>query len=94
MVGYAGRDSTGNAHIEIQGNRGGSYVRISVISEGMVHLSVGESCVTTIDQEISVAALAAVLTQCHDEGFQAVVDRYLERGGGSPIISVESDGGR
>jgi hypothetical protein len=76
---------------EVQGNRGGSYVRITSIDNGMVHLEVGETCVVTVDQEISVAALAAVLTSAKDNDFQNVVDEYLSRGGGSPEIRVEHD---
>lgn len=50
-------------YVEVEGNKGGSYVRLMKASaEGMVHLEVGESCVVTVQQEISVAALAIVLT--------------------------------
>lgn len=74
------------------GNNGGSYVTIRQTgTEGMVQLEVGETCVVTVDQRISVAALAAILTQAKDDGFQNVVDRYLQRGGGQPVISVSAD---
>lgn len=76
---------------EVQGNRGGSYIRITPIAEGMVHLEVGETCVVTVQQDISVAALAAILTFASDRGFQKIVDEYLSGGGGSPAISVEHD---
>lgn len=75
---------------EAQGNKGGSYVRIQQSLdrkfkpvEGMVHLTVGESCVVTVQQDISVAGLAMVLSACRDEGFQNVVDRYLNSPGGA-----------
>ncbi|MBN7763716.1 hypothetical protein JYP52_21490 [Nitratireductor aquibiodomus] len=85
---------------EADGNRGGSLIRIEkvferdfkTVKEGMVRLTVGESCVFTCrDLEISVVGLAAVLTQAYDIGFQKVVDAYLAKGGGSPSISVKHD---
>ena len=77
--------------IEVSGNRGGSFVHIEDAGGGMIHLAVGETCVSTVDQKISVAALAAVLTWCRDEGFQKIVDQYVGRGGGVPEISVDHD---
>lgn len=74
-----------------EGNRGGSFVAITGTTEGMVLLEVGESCVNTVCQEISVAALAAILTAAKDKGFQQVVDDYLALGGGQPVIHVHKD---
>lgn len=77
-----------------EGNKGGSYVRLRRSdTEGMVHLEVGETCVHTVNQEISVVALAAILTAARNEGFQEVVNRYLGSPGGTgcPAIRVESD---
>lgn len=81
------------------GNRGGSYVRLAkvykhdfkTVKEGIVHLEVGETCVVTVDREISVVGLAAILTYAKEVGFQKMVDDYLAIGGGSPIISVDHD---
>jgi hypothetical protein len=78
--------------LNIEGNNGGSYVTITELkTKGMVHLEVGETCVHTVDQNISVSALAAILTWAKDEGFQKIVDSYLSRGGGSPAILVTED---
>jgi hypothetical protein len=57
----------------------------------MVHLQVGETCIRTIDQQISVVALAAILTAAKDRGFQTVVDEYIGYSGGTPVMSVEHD---
>lgn len=77
--------------LHVEGNRGGSYITLTETSIGMVRLEVGETCVITVNQEISVAGLAAVLTYCKDRGFQQIIDEYLARGGGQPAISVEHD---
>lgn len=86
--------------LEVEGNNGGSYVRITEVregivrlrvGEGIVHLRVGETCVVAVDQEISVAALAAVLTWARDRGFQATLDEYAAHGGGSPYLRVDVD---
>lgn len=86
---------------EADGNRGGSFVRLSKVwnddfraaKEGMVRLEVGETCIVTVQQDISVAGLAAILTRCKDVGFQKIVDEYLAtpNAGGCPRISVEHD---
>ncbi len=84
---------------EEYGNRGGSYVRLAkvyrhdfkTVKEGIVHLEVGETCVVTVDREISVAGLAAVLTYAKEIGFQKMVDDYCAIGGGIPVISVDHD---
>jgi hypothetical protein len=77
--------------IEVQGNRGGSYVRVDEQRDGMIFLEVGETCIRTISQEISVCALAVILTAAHDEGFQNILDRYFAsaEGRGSPIVMLE-----
>ena len=59
--------------IEVEGNNGGSYVRIEEVREGVVELSVGETCVTTVKQEISVVALAGILTRARDIGFRKML---------------------
>lgn len=65
----------------VEGNNGGSYVRLVESNKpGHCLLEVGESCVTTIDEEIPVALLACVLTVCKDEGFLAVLHRYSNGG--------------
>jgi hypothetical protein len=47
--------------IEVEGNKGGSYIRIARTSkEDVVRLAVGHDCVTSCDIEISVFALAGV----------------------------------
>lgn len=75
-----------------EGNRGGSFIELEKTSvEGMLHLCVGETCVITVNQAVSVAGLAAILTYAKDRGFQKVVDEYLETAGGSPVISVDYD---
>ena len=77
--------------LEVQGNRGGSYIRLTEIREGMVHIEVGETCVRTIDQEISVAALAAILTWASDQGFQSILDQYWRQPSGTPAIHLDRD---
>jgi hypothetical protein len=79
-------------HFEVEGNNGGSYVLLTRSeTPGMVHLQVGETCIRTIDQQISVVALAAILTAAKDRGFQTVVDEYIGYSGGTPVMSVEHD---
>lgn len=59
------------------GNNGGSYVTLRDDGrEGFVWLDVGETCVTTIRREISVVALAAILTWAKDYGFERILDEY------------------
>ena len=86
---------------EADGNRGGSFVRLEkvyekdfkTVKEGMVRLSVGETCIRTVRQEVSVAGLAAVLTYAKDQGFQNMIDAYFQTPGaaGSPVISIDHD---
>lgn len=86
---------------EADGNRGGSFVRLEkvwekdfkTVKEGMVKLTVGETCIYTVQQEVSVAGLAAVLTYAKDQGFQKLIDAYMQTpgAGGSPRISIEHD---
>ena len=57
----------------------------------MKAIAVGETCVHTVDQEISVVALAAILTWAKDRGFQAICDEYYESGYGTPPVSTERD---
>lgn len=68
----------------VEGNNGGSFIELSDARdtdykprEGMVHLKVGETCIHTIDQDISVCALAAILTWCKDQGFQNILEKYF-----------------
>ena len=77
--------------LNVEGNRGGSYVTLTELPDGMVHLQVGETCVHTVDQKISVAALAAILTWARVRGFQEICDEYFAGGGGSPKVNVEHD---
>lgn len=86
---------------EAEGNRGGSIVRLEkvyekdfkTVKEGMVRLTVGETCVYTVKQEVSVAGLAVVLTYAKDQGFQKMIDAYMQTPGalGSPEISIDHD---
>jgi len=75
--------------IHVEGNNGGSYIQIEETeTEGMVRLEVGETCVVTIDREISVCALAAILTWCKDYGFEEILRDY-ERDG--TFFSLDKD---
>ena len=52
----------------VEGNKGGSYVTLEPIRDGVLRLGVGDSCVVAINSlEISVVALAALLTSAHDQ---------------------------
>ena len=79
--------------IEVQGNHGGSFILLTETTEGMVHLEIGETCVRTVDCDISVCALAIILTVAKDRGFQSIVDEYLASTGGrgSPEVRVDRD---
>lgn len=66
----------GLTRFEVQGNNGGSYVEIASLENGMCQLTVGETCVQTIDMPISVSALSAILTWAKDQGFQRILDHY------------------
>ncbi len=47
----------------VEGNNGGSFVALRETDRaGIVRLEVGETCVVTIDEEVSVVGLSAVLT--------------------------------
>lgn len=78
--------------LEVTSARGGSYVRISPTGEdGMIELTVGESCVNTVRTTLSVSGLAVILTAARDKGFQKVVDEYLAQGGGHPTIDAHRE---
>lgn len=64
-------------HIEVEGARGGSFVRIDKTDrEGIVDIEVGHSCVITVRHELPVTWLAALLTHAKDIGFEnAMGDR-------------------
>lgn len=67
--------------INVEGNNGGSYIFIEATSEGMVRLEVGETCIKTVDMEISVTGLACILTRCKDIGFQKMLNDYFDSPG-------------
>ena len=78
--------------LEVEGNNGGSYIRLGrADQDGFCTLEVGETCIRTISCTISVVALAAILTQCKDDGFQTILDRYHAQGGGSPAFTPDAD---
>ena len=88
---------------EAEGNKGGSIVRIQRVhrkvgktwekAEGIVHLTIGDTCLFTIDQDISVAALAAILTWTKDQGFEAILKKHCGRDG-VPLFRIDQDGVR
>lgn len=54
----------------VDGARGGSYVTLETSeNEGMCILEVGHSCVRTVQKEIPVTWLAAILTHASDHGW-------------------------
>jgi hypothetical protein len=56
--------------VEVEGAKGGSYVRIEGNdTENSCDISVGHSCVTTVSCTIPVTWLAAILTHAKDIGF-------------------------
>lgn len=60
-----------------EGNNGGSYVTMRDDGrEGFVFLEVGETCVRTVKMEISVVALAAILTWAKNHGLEKILDEY------------------
>lgn len=83
--------------VSVQGNNGGSYVELSDerdLPNGMAYLEVGETCVRTVAQPISVVALAMILTWAKDYGFQKIVDNYCQNEGyenisvdGRPLVA-------
>lgn len=61
----------------VDGNNGGSYVTMRDDGrEGFVYLEVGETCVRTVQAEISVVALAAILTWAEEYGFEKILEEY------------------
>ncbi len=63
----------------IEGNKGGSYITITQTDrEDVVRLEVGHDCVTRIDQEINVWALAAILSEAKDRGLRTVAKSGLD----------------
>lgn len=48
--------------LEVSGNNGGSYVRLTVDEENTVLMEVGYDCVVTINRRVLVTDLARVLT--------------------------------
>ncbi len=78
--------------LEVEGNNGGSYIRITTVEqEGFCHLEVGETCVQTLSRVVSVAALAALITRCKDIGFEKLLAEYNNEPNGSPFFSMDSD---
>lgn len=49
--------------IEVQGNKGGDYLKIEPRGGNLVYVEVGHCCVVTVKQEMPVEILTAVLTQ-------------------------------
>lgn len=77
---------------QAEGNNGGSYVRLTEIGEGMLHLEVGETCIRTIDQQISVTGLACILSRAKELGLEAMLNDYLRCARGSNTsIQMDSD---
>lgn len=67
----------------IEGNKGGSYVRIAATDRpDVVRLEVGHDCVVRFDREINVWAFAAILTQANEDGFENVLNKGF---GGDPL---------
>lgn len=61
----------------VEGNNGGSYVTLRDDGrEGFAYLEVGETCVRMVQAEISVVALAAILTWAKDYGFEKILNEY------------------
>lgn len=65
--------------IEVEGNNGGSFIAISEVGEGLVHLRVGENCVMAVDTTISVVALAAILAEVRYRCFEQVLKDWADR---------------
>lgn len=73
-----------NLHVTLEGNKGGSYVRLTTTEvDEVFEIEVGHDCVTAVKaQRISGFALAAILTRAHQIGFgQMLKDLY---GGDEP----------
>lgn len=65
-----------------EGNNGGSFITLDDTGkDGVVRLRVGNHCVITVDQEISVVALAQVLTSAKDRGFAAIMKEAVPEWG-------------
>jgi hypothetical protein len=80
--------------------RGGSLIRVRHALDdkfnpipGMAHLEVGETCIYTVNQDISIQGLACLLTYCRDIGFEKVLSDYLVSPGamGSADSRIDKD---
>lgn len=52
--------------LEVSGNNGGSYVKITTDEENIVLLEVGHDCIMTMKRKVLVTDLARVLTDAQD----------------------------
>lgn len=66
--------------VEIQGDDGASFVRLGTTDlSGVVHLRVADAGIVTIDEEIPVATLAAVLSHARRIGWDDMLALYGRR---------------
>ncbi len=57
--------------VALEGANGGSFVEIEETeTEGQCHIRVGHSCVVTVNCELPVTWLAAILTHAKNIGFE------------------------
>ena len=49
--------------IEVDSNGGGDYLAISYVGSGLIHLASGHCCVSTIDANIPIEVLTAVISK-------------------------------
>jgi hypothetical protein len=65
-----------------EGNNGGSFITIDETNrDDVIRLRVGNHCAITIDQEISVVALAQILTSAKDIGFEKMLNEGFKAWG-------------
>lgn len=64
-------------YVNVEGARGGSYVHLEQSErEGYCRVEVGHSCVVTVDCELPVTWLAAILTNAKDVGFRSAMGDF------------------
>jgi hypothetical protein len=80
---------------ELRSATGGSFVRVEQNSEqaaaGMCRVEAGLHCVVTVDDIMSVDALAAMLTVCKRVGYGIVLQRANATERGAPMTFLDRD---
>lgn len=68
-----------NGFVYSEGNNGGDFVEIESLEDGLIRLSSGSSCVSTMNQVVPVEFLTGILQKTilvHDGDIGSVIDTF------------------